>query len=271
MSVFALPYPAIDPVIVHLGPLAVRWYGMMYLLGFVVAYFIIRSELKRRNGPIPPEEAEDLLFYLIVGLLVGGRFGYVLFYHLAEYIRHPWNVFAVWQGGMSFHGGLAGIVLAGLLFCKRRSVPFLELADIGALAAPIGLMLGRIGNFINGELYGRVTDVPWGMVFPTGGPHPRHPSQLYESFFEGAVLFCILWWLRKRTNRPGDVLAAFLVGYGTFRFFIEFARAPDPQLGFVVAWLTMGQILCLVMIGVGIGLFAYLRVLGGSRRPMEVP
>ena len=256
-------YMFIDPVLFRLGPLEIRWYGLMYLLGFIVAYFIIRAELRRRNGPIPVEQADDLLFYLILGLLIGGRLGYVLFYNLPVYLAAPWEVFAVWNGGMSFHGGLIGLIVAGLIFCRKRDVRFLELADIGALSAPIGLMLGRIGNFINGELYGRVTTLPWGMVFPQGGNLPRHPSQLYEALFEGPVLFFFLWWLRRRTSRHGQVLAAFLIGYGVLRFFIEFVRQPDVQLGFVLYWLTMGQILCLVMICAGVGLLLYLR--RGSR------
>jgi phosphatidylglycerol:prolipoprotein diacylglycerol transferase len=250
-------YPFIDPVLIRIGPVEVRWYGLMYLLGFVCAYLIIRSELKRKNGPIPVASADDLLFYLIVGLLIGARLGYGLFYNLGAYLATPWEILMIWHGGMSFHGGLMGMVVAGFLFARGRDAPFMELADIGALAAPIGLMLGRIGNFINGELYGRITTVPWGIVFPGGGDLPRHPSQLYEAFFEGPVLFAILWWLRVRTKRPGQVLGAFLLGYGIFRFCIELLREPDPQLGFIIEGLTMGQILCLFMIAGGIGLLIY--------------
>jgi phosphatidylglycerol:prolipoprotein diacylglycerol transferase len=257
-------YLFIDPVLLRLGPLEIRWYGTMYLLGFIVAYFIIKSELRRRKGPIPVEQADDLLFYLILGLLIGARLGYVLFYNLPVYLAAPWEVFAVWHGGMSFHGGLIGMIVTGLIFARRRNAPFLELADIGALSAPIGLMLGRIGNFINGEVFGRVTTLPWGIVFPLGGSLPRHPSQLYEALFEGPVLFLFLWWLRRRTKRHGEILAAFLIGYGVLRFLIEFVREPDPQLGFVLFWLTMGQILCLGMICAGIGLLFYVLKLGES-------
>lgn len=255
MNFFA--YPFINPVLIHIGPLEVRWYGLMYLLGFACAYFIIKYELKRKKGPIPVEAADDLLFYLIVGLLIGARLGYVLFYNLKSYLAAPWEIFFIWHGGMSFHGGLTGMVISGLIYTRRRKVPFMELADIGALAAPVGLMLGRIGNFINGELYGRVTTVPWGIVFPGGGNLPRHPSQLYEACLEGPVLFGLLWWLRLRTKRPGEVLATFLLAYGVFRFCVEFFREPDPQLGFIVDGLTMGQILCLFMISAAIGLFVY--------------
>ncbi len=231
----------------------------MYLLGFLCGYWVIRSELRRRNGPIPVAEAGDFLFYLIAGLLVGARLGYVLFYNLPSYVQAPWEVFAIWHGGMSFHGGLLGMLISGAWYAKRKKADFLVLADIGALSAPIGLMLGRIGNFINGELYGRVTSLPWGMIFPNGGALPRHPSQLYEAVLEGPVLFGILWWLRKRTATNGILLGVFLVGYGASRFCIEFVREPDPQLGFVFSGFTMGQILCACMIVAGIGLLFHLR------------
>jgi phosphatidylglycerol---prolipoprotein diacylglyceryl transferase len=265
--------PFIDPVLVRLGPIEipwyglfgpveVRWYGLMYLFGFAAAYFVIKSELKRKQGPIPVEAADDFLFYLIVGLLLGGRLGYVLFYNLPVYLSAPWEMLFIWHGGMSFHGGLLGMIVAGAIYTRTRNANFWELADIGALASPIGLMLGRIGNFINCELFGRVTNLPWGIIFPSGGDLPRHPSQLFEAFFEGPVLFAILWWLRVRVTRPGYVLAAFLVGYGVFRFLVEFMREPDPQLGFLFRWLTMGQILCLFMMVAGAALFAYLRFFG---------
>jgi phosphatidylglycerol---prolipoprotein diacylglyceryl transferase len=257
--ILALSYPLLDPVLFRIGPLEVRWYGFMYLLGFALAYLIIRSELRRKKGPIPVESADDLLFHLILGLLIGGRLGYVLFYNLGEYVWAPWEVLALWHGGMSFHGGLIGMILSGYIFARRRKVPFLELADIGALSATPGLLFGRMGNFINGELFGRVTALPWGVVFPTGGELPRHPSQLYEALLEGAILFSILWFVRKRIEQPGELLAVFLVCYGVFRFMIEFVREPDPQLGFIFQGLTMGQLLCLTMIFAGIALFIYLR------------
>ncbi len=226
----------------------------MYLCGFLCGYWVIKSELRRRNGPIPSSDAGDFLFYLIVGLLIGARLGYVLFYNLPRYMEAPWEVFAIWHGGMSFHGGLLGMIVSGGWYARRKRAPFFELADIGALAAPIGLMLGRIGNFINGELYGRVTTLPWGMIFPAGGGMPRHPSQLYEAILEGPVLFGLLWWLRTRTDVNGVVLAVFLIVYGVSRFCIEFVREPDPQLGFVFLTFTMGQILCACMIVAGAGL-----------------
>ncbi len=253
-------YMLIDPVIFRLGPLEFRWYGLMYLVGFGIAYLIIRNELARKNGPLPTEAAGDFLFYLVLGLLLGARVGYVIFYNLPVYIHRPWEIFAVWHGGMSFHGGLIGMIFSGLIFSIRRKASFLELADIGALAAPLGLMLGRIGNFINGELFGRMTYLPWGMIFPGGGNVPRHPSQLYEALLEGPILFTILWVLRTKVKRPGDILSIFLVLYGIFRFTAEFFREPDPQLGFIVSGLTMGQILCLAMSFSGIVLFTCLRL-----------
>lgn len=257
-AIAALSYPFIDPVLWRIGPAEVRWYGLMYLFGFVAAYFIIRSELRRKGGPIPVAAAEDLLFYLIIGLLVGARLGYALVYNFRVYVTEPSLILAVWQGGMSFHGGLIGMLVSGWIFSHRRGVAFLELADIGTLAAPIGLMLGRIGNFINGELFGRVTHLPWGIVFPAGGNLPRHPSQLYESLLEGLVLFAILWRLRLKSLRPGAILGTFVVCYGVFRFLIEFFREPDVQIGFILKWLTMGQILCLGMIIGGIVFLVYL-------------
>ncbi len=258
-----------DPVIFRLGPLEFRWYGLMYLIGFGIAYLIIKNELKRKDGPIPVESAGDFLFYLILGLLLGARIGYVIFYNLPVYIQRPWEVFAIWHGGMSFHGGLIGMMVSGLIFSIKCKAPFFELADIGALAAPLGLMLGRIGNFINGELYGRPTNLPWGMVFPGGGNVARHPSQIYEALLEGPVLFSILWALRTRVKLPGEVLAVFLMLYGVFRFVAEFFREPDAQLGFIFHGLTMGQILCFVMTASGVALWLYIQSRSGpvSKQP----
>jgi phosphatidylglycerol:prolipoprotein diacylglycerol transferase len=265
----AVSCPFIDPVLLKLGPVEIRWYGFMYLMGFMAAYFVIKSELRRKGGPIPVNAADDFLFYLIVGLLLGARIGYVIFYNLSAYLRAPWEIFYVWHGGMSFHGGLIGMVLSGLIFSYTRNANFMSLADIGALSAPIGLMLGRIGNFINCELYGRVTTVPWGIVFPNGGDLPRHPSQLYESFLEGLVLFTTLWILRTKTRIHGQLLAIFLMLYGVFRFLVEFVREPDVQLGFVFMGLTMGQLLCLSMTVAGWLLFVYLRKYGTKIVPTE--
>jgi phosphatidylglycerol:prolipoprotein diacylglycerol transferase len=253
-------YPQIDPVIFQIGPLAVRWYGMMYLLGFVACYFIIRHLCRRRGLDLSGDALSDLLFYCILGVILGGRIGYTLFYNTSFYLQHPLKIFAVWEGGMSFHGGLLGVVVAAVFFCRRRRLPMLLTGDILVTAATVGLGLGRLGNFINGELWGRVTTVPWGMVFPGGGPDPRHPSQLYEAVLEGPVLFLILWILHRSKVRPGIPFFTFFLGYGLIRFGIEFFRQPDVQLGFLWGGATMGQLLSLPMILFGtVGLVVILR------------
>lgn len=243
--------PQIDPVFFHLGPLAVRWYGLMYLLGFVAAFFIIRRLAPRRQLPLDSDAVSDLLFAIVLGVVLGGRLGYVLFYNFSYYLSHPLQSFAVWQGGMSFHGGLCGVIVATVIYCRRRTLPLLPLADILAIAATIGLGLGRIGNFINGELWGRVTTHPWGMVFSGAGPLPRHPSQLYEALVEGPLLFLLLLALFLRKVEKGVVFFTFLILYGVGRFFLEFLREPDQQIGFLWGGATMGQILCLLMVTAG--------------------
>jgi phosphatidylglycerol:prolipoprotein diacylglycerol transferase len=245
--------PQIDPILFHLGPLAVRWYGLMYLLGFVAAFFIISRLAPRRHLPLDKDAVSDLLFYIVLGVVFGGRFGYVLFYNFSYFIDHPLQIFAVWQGGMSFHGGLAGVVVATFIYSRRHAIAILPLADILAIAATIGLGLGRIGNFINGELWGRVTTLPWGTVFPAAGPEPRHPSQLYEAMLEGPIIFFLLYWLFARKVRNGTVFFSFLIFYGVGRFIIEFFREPDQQIGFLWGGATMGQMLCLAMILLGSG------------------
>jgi len=249
----------IDPIIVELGPIRLGWYGMMYVLGFFASYLLVRYQIKRKDFGISRVEVENLYFYLILGLVIGARLGYVLFYDLKMYLSDPLEILAIHHGGMSFHGGLIGVLLVGIFFSWRNRKSFWKIADLFIVTAPVGLGFGRIGNFINGELYGRVTDVPWGMVFPKGGPHPRHPSQLYESALEGLVLFLILWSLKDRRLPSGGLLALFLSIYGVFRFFVELYREPDPQLGFVLGHLTMGQVLCSLMVVVGIALLIYLK------------
>ncbi|MBN1276140.1 MAG: prolipoprotein diacylglyceryl transferase [Deltaproteobacteria bacterium] len=250
-----IPYPDISPDIFRIGPLHVRWYGLMYVIAFLVAYFLIKHQEKARPMGLTPRLAQDLIFYLVVGLIIGARLGYIIFYqhmNVMDYIYHPLEIIAVWHGGMSFHGGLIGTVIAGWWFSKRARLPFWALADRVIIAAPIGIGLGRIGNFINGELFGRPSDLPWAMVFPTGGTLARHPSQLYEAFFEGLLLFLILLCLSRKKMPEGFLLGAFLLGYGMFRFFLEFFREPDPQLGFILGPFTMGQALCVTMAGLGI-------------------
>jgi len=252
-----LPYPNISPEIVKIGPLSIRWYGLMYLIGFICSYLIVKREIKRRGLRVERDFLENLYFYLIFGLLLGARIGYVVFYNLPYFTKHPLEVLAIWHGGMSFHGGLIGVIVAAWLFTKAKKFDFFTITDMLVITAPIGLGLGRIGNFINGELYGRVTDVPWAMIFPEGGPLPRHPSQLYEAALEGALLFVILWILKDKFSRSGIVSSLFLIFYGIFRFFIEFFREPDPQIGYIFRIFTMGQILCTIMILSGCLLFIY--------------
>lgn len=252
-----MTYPHIDPVFLKLGPLEFRWYGLMYILGFIASYFIVKAGVKRKGIPLSKDDVADLVFTEAVGIILGGRFGYILFYNFSYYLSHPAKLFAVWEGGMSFHGGLCGAIIAGFFYLKKHKTPFYPLADICFLAGPVGLFLGRIGNFINGELYGRVTDVPWGMVFPTGGELPRHPSQLYEAFLEGPLMFLVLFILSRKVKADGVVFWAFISMYGLFRFLVEFVREPDAQLGYLVGGLSMGQLLSLPMFAVGGAMVLY--------------
>jgi phosphatidylglycerol---prolipoprotein diacylglyceryl transferase len=247
-----LQFPDIDPVIFKIGPLSMRWYGLMYILGFVSSYLLVIYQLKKKNLKIDRAIVDDLFFYLILGLIVGARLGYVIFYNLGFYLQNPLEIFVIWRGGMSFHGGLIGAFIAGYIMMKRKKLNYLEMVDLIIPTCPIGIGFGRIGNFINGELFGKPASVPWAMVFPEGGPSPRHPSQLYEMFFEGILLFFILWIYKDRKKRDGDVFALFLILYGLFRIFCELFRQPDSQLGYFFALLSMGQILSLCMIAAGV-------------------
>ena len=245
-------YPDIDPVAVQIGPLAVRWYGLMYLAGFLCAYLMIARLAKKSNLDMSSDTVADLLFACVVGVVFGGRIGYVLFYNGAYYWNHPIEVLYLWNGGMSFHGGLAGVVVAAILFCRKRQLPMGQIADILVISSCFGLFFGRLGNFINGELWGRVTDVPWGMVFPGAGLLPRHPSQLYEAALEGPLLLAILLIVYRKRFKPWTVFCTFIVFYAMFRFLIEYVRQPDIQLGVLSSGLTMGQTLSLPMMIVGI-------------------
>lgn len=251
-------FPTIDPVFLRLGPLQFRWYGLMYVLGFVISYFVIRNEARRRSLDLTSEGVADMIFAAALGVVLGGRLGYVLFYDLATYLAHPLKIFAIWQGGMSFHGGLAGVAIAIVWFSRSRNIPLVQLGDLAALATPIGLGLGRIGNFINGELYGRVTTASWGIVFPDGGPLPRHPSQLYEAFLEGLLLFILIKLAVRRFDKPGIAMATFLAGYGLFRTVVEFFRQPDQQLGLFMGFFSMGQLLSIPLFLAGVGLFVWI-------------
>lgn len=246
-----IPYPNISPVIFSIGPLQVRWYGMMYLLGFLTCYLIVNHLAARKDSSLRKGVLLDFLVYAALGIVIGGRLGYVIGYNLSYYLDNPLEVFALWHGGLSFHGGFLGVVLAGWLFGKRRGLPFYEIADLVVIPLPIALGLGRVGNFINGELFGRPSRVPWCMVFPRGGPECRHPSQLYEACLEGVLLFVLMWWIGRRPRRAGATFWAFVALYGACRFLVEFTREPDPQLGFVLGPLTMGQMLSLPMAFLG--------------------
>ncbi len=271
-----IPYPRIDPVIVHVGPLALRWYGLMYLLGFFASFFLVKKQINEELGAagteaLAREQAllDGIIVVLVAGVILGGRLGYVLFYNPSYFLHHPWEILATWHGGMSFHGGAAGVMIAGWIYCRRHGTDFFKWADRFCVTVPIGLGFGRLGNFINGELYGRPSDVPWAMIFPAGGFVPRHPSQLYEAFLEGVVLFIGLWSIRRKPWPYGRKTALFFIGYGILRFVVEFFRQPDPQLGFVaLGWITMGQVLSLVLILFGIVLWAVRneKTVGGTIR-----
>jgi len=256
-----MQFPHIDPVFLRIGPLAFRWYGLMYILGFAVGYFFILAGVRRRNVSLTKDDVADFIFVLALGVIIGGRSGYILFYNLSYYLANPVKVFYVWEGGMSFHGGLTGAILAALYFVRKKGIDFFVIADITIIAAPLAIALGRLGNFINGELYGRVTTMPWGIIFPGGGDLPRHPSQLYEAFLEGPVTFVILWLLARKERPAGVILWSFIALYGFFRFFVEFFREPDVQLGYVYSWLSMGQLLSFPM-----GLFGLVMIWVTYRR-----
>jgi len=262
----SIPFPAIDPVLIEIGPIAIRWYALAYIAGLLGGWLMARA-LVRADGlwgatPRPGAESlDDLLVYIAFGVIIGGRLGYVLFYNIDYFIDHPASILAVWQGGMAFHGGLAGAAVAIWLFARRQRVSALTVADICAVVAPIGIFLGRIANFIKPELWGRTTDVPWGIVFPGAGPLPRHPSQLYEAALEGALLFVVLLALARAgfLRRPGFIAGAFAAGYGLARIVSEFYREPDPQLGFLFGGATMGMLLSVPLILAGFALIVYAR------------
>ncbi len=254
-----IPYPNIDPVAFSLGPVQVRWYGLMYLFGFLLAWLLGIRRAKKPGSGWAPAEVSDLIFFLVIGLIVGARMGYLVFYDWPSVARNPLLAFQLWRGGMSFHGGMIGVTAAAALFASRRGKGFLEATDFLVPLAPLGIGLGRIGNFINGELWGRPWEGPWAMVFPdpAAGPIPRHPSQLYHALLEGAALFLILWVFSSRPRRRGAVSGLFCLGYGIFRFAVEFFREPDPHLGFVAGgWMTMGQLLTVPVILLGAVLLA---------------
>jgi phosphatidylglycerol:prolipoprotein diacylglycerol transferase len=257
-----LVHPQFDPIAFHIGPVAVRWYGLMYLVAFVLV--LVLGKIRARRNLLTgwhPRDVDDMLFYGVFGVIIGGRLGYVLFYKPLYYLAHPLEIVQVWTGGMSFHGGFLGVLLALWVFARNRNKRWLDVTDFVAPLVPLGLAAGRLGNFINGELVGRVTDVPWAMVFPQVDMLPRHPSQLYQLALEGVLLFLFLWWYSSRPRPTGAVSGMFLVGYGALRFIAEFAREPDSFLGLLAGGLSMGQWLSLPMIAAG-----FLMVIWAYRR-----
>jgi phosphatidylglycerol:prolipoprotein diacylglycerol transferase len=260
-------HPQFDPIAFTVGPFSIgaqtfavpiRWYGLMYLVAFVL--FAVLGKFRARQNLLTgwhPRDVDDMLFYGVFGVILGGRLGYVLFYKPLYYLAHPLEIFSVWQGGMSFHGGFLGVLIALWLFARRRDKRWLDITDFVAPLVPLGLAAGRLGNFINGELWGRVTDLPWGMVFPPAGPEPRHPSQLYQFAGEGVLLFVVLWVYTRRRRPMGAASGLFLIGYGACRFAAEYAREPDSFLGFLALGFTMGQWLSLPMVVIGVAMMVW--------------
>lgn len=269
LPIAAIPFPDIDPVIVSIGPFAVHWYGLGYVVGILFAWWYSRRLVSTpslwagNTPPMRPQDIDDFLVWAAVGVVAGGRIGYVLFYDFARYIQSPLDIVAVWQGGMSFHGGMLGVTIAMLIFARSRGINSWSMLDTVAAGVPVGLGLVRIANFINSELWGRPTDVAWGVVFPNGGPEPRHPSQLYEAALEGLVLFLVLWILvygAGKLKTPRFIAGAFVAGYGASRILVEFFREPDAHIGYLAGgWLTMGMVLSLPMVLVGIWAMATAR------------
>jgi phosphatidylglycerol:prolipoprotein diacylglycerol transferase len=252
----------LSPYLFEIGSFQLRWYSLMYLAAFACIYLLVMRRILRENFPYTAELIQDYFVWAILGVILGGRLGYVLFYNLGYYMQHPLEIGFHFVGisGMSYHGGAIAVLIATLIFCRKRGIDFWRFADLFSSAIPLGYTFGRIGNFINGELYGRATDVPWGMFFPLDPKRLlRHPSQLYEAFFEGVVLFAVLWAVRKKSSFTGALFAFYIIGYGVVRFFIEFFREPDAQLGFVLGPFSMGQLLCLLMILAGAAIYAVRR------------
>lgn len=259
-----IAFPEISPEIIRIGPIALKWYGMMYVLGFIFAFHILKARIRKGFLRVPYEAADSYITYVVIGMLLGSRLTYVFVYNWHYYSIHPSEILAIWSGGLSFHGAMVGMIVASWLFARRYNESLHSVLDTLAIGSTLGLFVGRIGNFINAELYGRTTDVPWAMIFPTDPTHmPRHPSQLYQSFTEGILLFFLLGLtqkilLKKNLLRDGMLGATFVAGYGLFRFFIEYTREPDPQLGLLLGGnFSMGQILCFIMIVVSVLQYTY--------------
>jgi phosphatidylglycerol:prolipoprotein diacylglycerol transferase len=269
---YALAFPSIDPTLIEIGPFAIRWYALAYVGGILFGWRYAIVLARKSPAAIDRLTVDDFLIWVTLGIVLGGRIGYVLFYKPVYFSAHPLEILQLWQGGMAFHGGLLGVIIAIIVFARRRRIATLALGDIVASVVPIGLCLGRLANFVNGELFGRVSDVPWAVIFPNGGPEPRHPSQLYEAGLEGLVLGLVLFAAWRLTNlrlRPGAITGLFLVGYGLARFTVELFRQPDANLGFLFAGATMGQLLSLPMILVGIALMIWARPFKAPAEPVK--
>lgn len=248
-----LTYPNIDPIAISLGPVKVHWYGLMYVIGIGLAWWLTRRRTQRPGFPWTAEQVEDMIFYNALGLVLGGRLGYVLFYNFAKFLEDPMSLLRIWEGGMAFHGGLIGGLIGLYLGGRRHGISMIRFSDFVGPYVPLGLLAGRIGNFINAELWGKATDLPWGMVFPNAGPEPRHPSMLYEALLEGVFLFIVLQLYRRTAPPTMGISGLFMLLYGLCRFAVEFVRVPDEQLGYLAFdWLTMGQVLCIPMLLLGI-------------------
>jgi phosphatidylglycerol---prolipoprotein diacylglyceryl transferase len=260
-------YHNINPTIFKIGFLEIRWYGLMYIISFILGYILLKKFFQIRKIAIDKEKYDNLLFYIMLGVIIGGRLGYILFYNLPFYLDNPLNILKVWLGGMSFHGGALGVIVFGFIFCRKNKLNFMQMADPAMPIVSLGLLLGRLGNFINGELYGKVSSLPWAMVFPGSDGKPRHPSQLYEAFLEGILLFLISYLILKYSKREGVVFWSWIGFYGLFRFLVEFVREPDAHLGYIFWFFTMGQILSLLMIIVSIA--ALILLLKRNRENVE--
>lgn len=255
-----LTHPHIERIALQIGPIKIYWYGIMYIIGFALAWALAKIRVKKLKYDWGNEIISDFIFYCAVGGILGGRIGYILFYAFNDFLTDPLLIFKTWNGGMAFHGGIIGLIIALFFFAKKVKLPFLTMLDFAAPLAPLGIVFGRIGNFINSELWGRVTTVPWGMVFPNGGPLPRHPSQFYEAMMEGVFLFIVVWWYSAKLRPKGTISALFILVYGITRFGCEFFRSPDSHIGFIAFnWLTMGQLLSLPMIFIGIAMLVLFR------------
>jgi len=262
-----VPFPEIDPILFQIGPFAIRWYALAYIVGLVLGWrYLMRlagdKTIWGKKPAFSPDQADDLLLWAALGVILGGRLGYVLFYNPGFYFENPGDILAVWKGGMSFHGGFAGVVAAVYIHARRNNIKLWSLADGVAAVAPLGLLFGRLANFINSELWGRTTDLPWGVIFPNGGPLPRHPSQLYEAVLEGLLLFIVLRYLTHHTKAlqtPGTVAGSFFIGYGFARIFVEFFREPDAHIGYLWGPVTQGMVLTIPMILIGVGIIWWAR------------